>query len=228
MERLPNKYVCLECMGLRHHYLSSPVVRSEFDEDEKFVKDKFFIACCGCDTISNVEELREDNTNDLVSWEIFPPREESIIKLKKLKNTDDKIVKHYKRTIKHFNEPEGEVDCAANLRMLIEGICSFLKIEKGVIQKNGKVINSSTLEGKILGLAQKGYLIERIAETLHQLRFLGNEALHELEPPPREELHLGIRIIENVIDSLFEISHIGKELETKRVERQATKTRKDR
>lgn len=226
MERLPDKYVCIECMGPRHHYQPNPAVSNEFDEEEKSLKVKFVIHCCGCDTPSIVEELRDVNSGDLIIKELFPPREESVIKLKKLKNTDEKIVKHYKRTIKHFNEPEGEIDCAANLRMLIEGICAFLKVEKGKILKNSKMVSSNTLEGKIFGLAQEGYLIEPIAQTLHQLRFLGNEALHELEPPSRKELNLGIRIIENVIESIFEIANIGRELESKRAERKSTKIKK--
>ena len=40
---------------------------------------------------------------------------------------------------------------------------------------------------------------------LHQHRYLGNEAVHELKAPSSDELRLAIEIIEHVVEQLYEI-----------------------
>jgi hypothetical protein len=43
------------------------------------------------------------------------------------------------------------------------------------------------------------------ADILHELRFLGNEAVHQLDRPSTKELTLAIDIIHHILDALYEI-----------------------
>jgi len=61
------------------------------------------------------------------------------------------------------------------------------------------------LEGKISGLHDKGVLTKKHADILHNLRFLGNEAVHELDQPSTNELALALDIIHHILDALYEI-----------------------
>ena len=53
------------------------------------------------------------------------------------------------------------------------------------------------------------------AEILHQHRFLGNKAVHELEQPSREELRLAIEIIEHTFETVYSIPQKGRALKAK-------------
>jgi len=44
---------------------------------------------------------------------------------------------------------------------------------------------------------------------------LGNEAVHELSLPSKEDLNLAIEIVENVFDTLYEIPSKGMQLKSK-------------
>lgn len=75
----------------------------------------------------------------------------------------------------------------------------------------------SNLEGKINGLAQKKFLTAQNAEALHEHRFLGNDALHELTQPSSEELKLAIEIVEHTFKSVFDLPKIHKDLMARRI-----------
>lgn len=222
MENLSNKYVCLPCMGHRNHYLVSETDPIEIGNREVRV-DKI-IACCGCDSRSFLTEFIGIDDGKVKYFIIQPKRGEGAWPLKKFVKTDNKLSEIYEQLVGLFNEESRELMCGVILRMLVEGICAKVDVKFGLVPKIGKdgqekMIKKNDLEGKIFGLAQGGFLTTRNAETLHQLRFMGNQAVHNLDPPTRDELLLGIRIVENALDSIFEIEHIGKELETKRTER---------
>jgi Domain of unknown function (DUF4145) len=93
---------------------------------------------------------------------------------------------------------------------VIEGICIDKKIEKGeVTDAKGNKKMSKGLDGKIEALNATGNITRANADVLHELRFLGNEALHELTAPSLDELRLAITIVENTIDNLYELKHKG-------------------
>lgn len=96
--------------------------------------------------------------------------------------------------------------CALGLRAVIEGTCADQDVEDGPVKKpDGSIVRKKNLEGRISGLCEKGVLTEKNSTILHEHRYLGNEAAHELAEPSREELELAIEIIEHVLDSLYEV-----------------------
>ena len=77
---------------------------------------------------------------------------------------------------------------------MIEGVCNDRGIKDGnVTDANGVTKRKNNLEGRINGLAEKGLISTQQAETLHQIRFLGNDAAHELDQPMREKRRNGAR-----------------------------------
>jgi hypothetical protein len=62
-------------------------------------------------------------------------------------------------------------------------------------------------------MVEKGFLTEANAETLHQLRWLGNDAIHQLARPSVKELKLAIEIIEHTLEQIYEIPEKGKALD---------------
>lgn len=106
---------------------------------------------------------------------------------------------------------------AVGIRTILEGICKDKKIYKGLVpDKDGKEHNRKSLEGKIYGLLQNGLISETQSSALHELRFLGNNAVHDLEEPSREELQSALDIIEHMIDDLYELPLKSQKLKIKR------------
>ena len=83
-----------------------------------------------------------------------------------------------------------------------------------------QVKRKDNLEGRIAGLQEKGLLTQASAQTLHEHRYLGNDAVHELARPSEDELRLAIEIIELTLEQLYELPEKAEEL------RRATARRK--
>ena len=127
-----------------------------------------------------------------------------------------KIRRIYRETIECFNN-ESFTLCASGLRAIIEGICADKQIADGPVNIIGKdgassIKRKDNLEGKIAGLAEKKILTDSQAAILHQHRFLGNDAIHELNIPSYDELNLAIDIVEHILVSLYEMPRKAEEL----------------
>jgi hypothetical protein len=68
------------------------------------------------------------------------------------------------------------------------------------------------LEGRISGLQEKGLLTQTSAQTLHEHRYLGNSAVHELARPSTDELKLAVEIVEHALEQLYELPEKAAEL----------------
>jgi hypothetical protein len=104
---------------------------------------------------------------------------------------------------------------------MIEGICAATGVKDGPVEmpdKDGttKIVRKCNLQGKIEGMAEAGLLTRKHAEILHEHRFLGNEAVHELQRPSREELKLAVEVVEHTFDNLYELPDKADQLRWKR------------
>ncbi len=212
--------ICPECKKETSH-----IVRQSFydywksdDHPEHWVDggtDYQIIECQGCKTISFRSEgwfSEEEGT----SIALFPKRTKDTLIRKDLYEVPRKLRRIYREVIDSFNN-DLLISCAAGLRAIIEGICSEKTIKNGEIEvtskKGGvKTVRKSNLQGKIAGLAEKAILTKSNAEILHEHRFLGNEALHELAQPSVEELKLAIEIVEHLLENIYELPSKAKEL----------------
>lgn len=130
------------------------------------------------------------------SQQIFPAREEGWRKSKafqSLENSEYEALKSgYQNTVSAYNHGL-ETLCAMGIRSCMEWVC----IERGC--------NDGRLVDKIARLHEMGYINPAQKQALDTLRFLGNDAAHEMKSPGRKKLELGLVILESLFDSLYEV-----------------------
>lgn len=220
---------CASCKTETNHTVAQSVDTSaselyHFGPDEDDVgsvdwKDWYqIIQCLGCDTFSfrhknwfsEAQEYYGPNQfHDGITTVLYPPRSKDILNTKDFYNVPKNLRSIYKEVVNCFNG-DSPVLCAAGLRATIEGLCAAQAVTDGPVEikkKDGtvKVERRDNLEGKISGLCEKGILTKSNANILHEHRYLGNSAVHELTRPAEEDLRLAIEIIEHVLESLYEI-----------------------
>lgn len=169
------------------------------------------VSCKGCDTVSFRKLLTDSSMEDrdgyTTSQEIYPYRSVFSLSIKALLNTPQNVKAIYKETIESFNS-NLNILCGAGIRAIIEAICIDKKILSGsATNKKGELYDDTSLYGKIQGLMQQGHITEESASFLHELRFLGNKAVHEIEAASLDELRIAISIVETTIDNLYELKH---------------------
>ena len=160
--------------------------------------------CCGCNSIT-LEEKYTAPYMDKGKYEatFYPPQKINHIDPKHFIKLSPKLQQIYRETILAYNS-EMYLLCTAGLRALIEGIC----VDKKITGQN--------LEKKIEGLVT--ILPANIIEGLHDLRFMGNDAIHELLAPKRTELNLAIKICEDLLNFLYDLDYKTRLLKTHRLD----------
>lgn len=197
---MDKKYFCRKCKGLTNHKLLFGKKISGVVEDYLHWIENFnIVECLGCETISflkiysDTEMLYydEDGKSDYGEQiDIFPKYLENIEELKFLWVLPPKIKSIYSETILALKN-ELYILTAGGLRTTIEAICNHLKIKKG------------DLSSRIDLLHSKGYLSLNESKRLHSIRFLGNDALHDLEIPKKENIIILLGIINHLLENLF-------------------------
>lgn len=207
-------HFCMNCEGNRNHTTLCEKRVSEHTDVYNYWAKFAIIQCNGCDEISFLketcfsEDIDDDGRPKLVRT-LYPERHKLSRRAKEYCKVPFKLRNLYIEIIEAYNS-ESPLLCAAGLRSLVEGICADLKIKKGpteVLKKGGiKVIEQTQkLEGKINGLVETGYLSKKHASILHRHRFLGNDALHDLDKPTFDCLRAAIDIIEHTLENLYEL-----------------------
>ena len=216
-----NKCFCLtrHCIVSSNDYLGTETFEG-WDHKLEWSSSHQIIQCQGCMTSSFRQvdwyspEFCCTRTDEFVNGErviIFPERLSDKWLLRNFNDVPINLNMIYRESVECFNN-KSYVLAAAGLRALIEGLCKTLDINDGLLA-NGK--RSKNLAGKIAGLHEKGHLTKTHADILHQHRYMGNDAVHELSQPIREELGLAIEIIEHTFEAIFEIPPKGDELKEK-------------
>jgi hypothetical protein len=221
------KILCPECKhDTRHKVLQSVETKGQVEHNDDFWVDwesiYQILECQGCSTISFRRKSSNSEDRDIFE-DLYPYRTEDTLSAKQFSNVPIKLKRIYREVIDCYNY-EIYTLCAAGLRSIIEGICVKKKVAGGSVEvplKDGKtkMERKTNLQGKIAGLSEKGILTKTHSEILHEHRYLGNEALHDLSCPSKEELALAIEIIEHILETVFEIPEIADKLHKKRTER---------
>jgi len=198
---MSEKYFCNNCKGLRNHKeLHSEKTRGDHgDGFIQWMNDYSIIQCLGCDEISFLEvygdtemvgydEFGEENY--YYNKTTYPYHLESGNELDSIEFIPKIIREIYRETISAFKS-KSYILTAGGLRAIIEGICNHLKIKKG------------NLADRIDLLHKKGHLTLGESKRLHSIRFLGNDALHEMEKPKKEPLYILLEIVNHLLSNLF-------------------------
>lgn len=224
------KSYCAQCKGTTNHVVLHEVERKHTPSNTPGMEIDFYneqhqiVACCGCDERSFrletycSEDYDPETGNIPPSIHSYPERppksRDAMLPIKPFPHVPKKPKRIYRETMEAFNA-ELYTLAAGGLRAIVEAICLDKKIADGPVvtkdPKGGpdKIKRRPNLQGKIAGMAEQSLLTAKQAEVLHAHRFMGNDALHELEMPAVDELVVAIGIIEHTLETLYELEHRG-------------------
>lgn len=160
------------------------------------------VKCKGCDEISFRQEFHDIEAAypafDRFSGEEWtvPVKIDIYPKAQKHKLIDGsefiptEIYNAYKQTLIAYRE-EATILAGIGFRAIIEAICA----EQSVKERN--------LQASITKLNKNGILSKRDTNLLHSIRFLGNDAAHEIKEPKSGQLETTLKIIEHLLLSLY-------------------------
>jgi hypothetical protein len=224
-ESRPQRLFCNTCLQHNNHLIVCEYTISDENEDAgiSWGATHSLLRCGGCDTptIKSVSWCSEDNGEKLVV--IIPPRkteEERVPKRFKDVPFGSPLESVYRQAITAFNQKIYTL-AGAGVRLVIEGVCRDKGIEKGrlkdkngdfVKNKNGDIVESDALVGRINGLEEKGLVTGEQAKVLHEIRFLGNDAAHELDQPRADIVATALDIVDHILEQVYAQPSKGKEL----------------
>ena len=220
------KCYCNKCRILSKHTVITDFYEDGCESGEygtSWKNDYQIIKCDNCDEISFRLDGWFSEYCDCIpdgndgSFEIlYPENNENIRDEKEFDSLPFSLSDIYSEVIKSFNQRIYML-CAVGIRAILEGICKEQKIYQGIVSdKNGKEQTKRNLEGKIYGMLQAGIINKQEFNALHELRFLGNDAVHQLEIPSVSDINNALDIIEHLIEDVYELPLKSKKLQTRR------------
>jgi hypothetical protein len=226
------KVPCSECGGgYKNHIIHFSKERGwNSGEDGSRGADAYeVVECVGCDTIRfrlvswNSEGPFDDESNEPLSQvTIYPPQEakppfheyaSARGRFSMLDPIPEKVLTIYNQTIQ-ARDSRALILAAAGLRAIVEALC----LSQGLIE--------GRLQQKIDALVDRGLLAKPQADALHEQRFLGNVALHEIEEPSPGEIDDGLQIVDALLHTIFVLPEHVARMKQKREARIATRAAK--
>jgi hypothetical protein len=225
------RVICGRCSSITNHRIALCLDRNGFEahhveKDDQLPEEGInwqesyqIIQCQGCDSISFRQttwcsEDADVNAGDSGEAELlYPQRHANFLHVKPYEAVPSNIYLIYSEAVSCFNSQNLGL-CAAGLRAIVEGICKTEEVTNGPksIGKNPQQRGKDLL-CRINGLQERGILTEAQAQALHEHRYLGNEAIHELAQPSVSELYLAFGIIEATLEQLYELPERVKKLQ---------------
>jgi hypothetical protein len=168
------------------------VLDEEFDDDIEHYLEFRLWACLGCDTCL-METIYNEGEPTAPEAQYTPPRQLHGVIPKEFHLLPTQLATIYQQLIYSFNY-NLNILCAIGIRALLEGIC----VDK---QSKGK-----NLLQKIDNLKDH-HLPPNIIKHLHNFRFIGNDAAHELEAPNQYTLKQCIEVLEDLMNYLYQLEY---------------------
>jgi len=154
------------------------------------------VKCCGCENVSfryAFHDIEAAYPNEYNKWEvpidveIYPKKEIGNISSKHLPRIVERI---YQESCGAYRD-DAYTLAGIGFRATIEAIC------------NDQKINGKELSTKINNLASKGLISKKDSVRLHSIRFLGNDAAHDIKTPKKESLEAALIIVEHLITTVY-------------------------
>jgi Domain of unknown function (DUF4145) len=217
--------LCASCgQRQRRHrvlYEKSVLIGSEEDQPPEQEEHHRLVECMGCETIKYVistsdwpaDDSRWGDTES--EFKIYPDvpganlQRLPGISQDEATYDDGKLLipvsvwKMYKETIEALDANIRTL-AGGGLRATVEAICLDNNIREG------------NLQTKIDQLTKQNLLTAAQAELLHEERYLGNAALHEMETPTVQDIEDGLRIVEGLINTIYVLPSKAQRLRERR------------
>jgi hypothetical protein len=204
---------CIRCGGnpRNHSVVCEHVEPWKGDEEDNIDFDCYqIVKCLGCETIRFRQSSRCCGGVGIRAGEwqeydihIYPDLASGGLPPEDRKHLPKDVAKMYLETIHCFNAGAHTL-AGGGLRAIVEAIC---KHERA----SGK-----NLQAKISGLVTKGYMAQMQADLLHEERYIGNDALHEMKTPTRQDLEDGLKIVEGLMNTIYVLPERAARLKSSR------------
>ena len=191
---------CSSCKQLTWHDILAKASTSSDDDDFWWNIDYYLVKCCGCDEYTFLTESEDESDVEYDEYgnmtlntkqKTYPIQQPIAEKLPDLWHIlPSKLNKIYNETLDTLNN-HCYLLAAAGFRVIVEAICTEENIE-------GK-----SLETKINNLCKKGVITRNDRDRLHTIRFMGNDSVHSVKEPTKDQLLLVLEIIHNMLNNLY-------------------------
>jgi hypothetical protein len=217
MEGQQVRIPCTRCGGdPRNHVVLKEYVDSWEVEDAGIsgVSVYQICKCAGCDDVRFRTEFSSSEDWDPRTGEqeaqvcVYPEAQASNRPSIDIFDFPDPISRIYRETVLAFNAG-ALILAGGGLRAIVEALCQDKNVPGG------------NLQAKIDNLAQQGFLAVPQAALLHEERYLGNAALHEIVAPSRLDVEDGFDIIDTLLKTIYILPDKAERLRLKRT-RQAS------
>lgn len=197
------------CRATRHDILAS---HEQLENPEEYHESYLWqvVQCRGCETFGfrlqndDYEQISLDADGDAhhtITVTTFPRALRNHVGLSGIYWVPNLIAKVYRQTLSAYGE-RAYVLASIGLRATIEAVCNHLKI------------SGANLEKRIDQLFKGGYVSNEDKKRLHAIRFLGNDAAHEVKEPAEADLRVALEIVEHLLNSVFILTRKAKSLQT--------------
>jgi hypothetical protein len=175
-----------------------------FGEWQEYFETYSILECQGCESLSFLIESTdysspiEDDDGVLMATrniEQYPRASIGTEPLHGIWCLPELVRKIYTESVTAYLEG-ANVLASVGFRATIEAVCTDQKTP------------GRTLEDRISRLAKNGVITDRESKLLHAIRFLGNDAAHEIRAPKNYELTATLRIIQHLLATLYTLDRL--------------------
>jgi hypothetical protein len=200
---------CLDCDRVTRHQIHAVTKSHWSDGNVDLWNQHQIVQCQGCLTISFCETSQFSE-----NWDVDPETGETYIpttrkqypensdgrdSLNEIHLLPDGVLKIYEETLSSLNS-KLNVMVGFGIRAIVEAICI------------DKTVSGGNLKIKINNLQQEGYVTTDGADILHSLRFMGNNAVHEMKEHDIKELNAAFDVIEHMLNGVYVLPELAKKL----------------
>lgn len=189
--------LCGVCKRYTNHDVKGEHTYESDSEDVRYAIEYQIVNCCGCDTASfrktilDIENAFRLDGDD--EWDVpadvttYPPLSHRGLNDPYLPELVNGI---YSESCEAYSA--GSLTLAGiGFRATIEAIC------------NDQEILGKELSTRINGLASKGLISKKDSGRLHSIRFMGNDAAHDIRKPSLSSLRAALVIVEHLITTVY-------------------------
>jgi hypothetical protein len=157
------------------------------------------VGCLGCESVSfrrNLIDIESAYPNHDGEWQVpeensaYPKVLQGHVGIEGVFHLPDVVGEIYTEVLKAITE-DARILAGLGLRGVVEAVCNDLEIA------------GRTLESRINKLAIAGHISKSDAERLHAIRFIGNDAAHEIRRPHDGALRVALKIVEHLLQSVY-------------------------
>lgn len=201
-EKLKNKCSCCN-QNTWHEVEGSHQYHSDPECDYHYMIEHLIVKCCGCESVSFARrdhDLEIAYLDELDEW-VVPTSIETFPKQNKgslINKSFPTIVQNIYRESCNAYRDGALTLSGIGFRATIEAVC------------NDQGIPGKELSTRINNLSSKGLISKKDSIRLHSIRFLGNDAAHDIKTPEEFSLDAALIIVEHLLTTLYVLDNESK------------------